>query len=175
MNNSKTIVMEIERIFKEEALKFNLSNLDINKILDNYFTVQINTAPQYLFIIKNKEASSYKPYNIIINFKDALRVIFETLVTGFPEKPINIVLAIIGFICNITKLSKIHLDSTYANVILYLHEHNAYKYPLEEEEIDRFILSQKSVNIEAHHKMSDAISFLQKLKIIEIEDRKSVV
>lgn len=170
MNNSKAIVMEIEHIFKEEALKYNLSNSDINQILDKYVTVQINTLPQFLFFIKNDEASSYKPYNIIINFKDALRVVFETLVAGFPEKPINIVLAVVGFICNLTKLSKINLDSSYANIILYLHENNAYNYPIKEESIYHFILGQKSDNIEAYHKMFDAISFLEKLKVIDIEE-----
>ncbi len=169
MNNSKAIVMEVENIFKEESKKYNLSSTDMKGILDNYFTVQINTLPQYLFVIKDKEATSYKPYNIIINFKGFLKSVFETLLTGIPEKPLNIILTVIGFICNITKHSKIHLDSSYAALILYLHKKNAYEFPIAEENVYEIILSSKSDDTQKLNPIH-MVSYLQRLKIIEIEE-----
>ena len=164
------ILQKFEDLLEEVANVYEVDSKDFEKISEEIF-LQERSEHQDLFVVNQNSGILIQAYNLKINFKKILDAFLDMTFSGtFSNRSTNAILMIIGLGYKLLKASIIRFDKIYAEIIVFLHNMNAYRWPIKEEEVIEFITSRnKNLN------PIQIIGELNLVKVIDIVEGKIIL
>jgi hypothetical protein len=157
-----------EDLAETDMLNGNLDKDSINRLIDTHvcFIADETKRDFVLISLKNVTAKSFKLTNIIFNFKDMLDTLLEiALVSSIPTSSVQAARFVLLLSYKVFCLSTKSLFEATAQVLLFLHQNNAYLHPISE---DRIINYFSSLSLLTKDAVNTAVNDLLKLRCIDM-------
>ena len=171
MNEEEIInyISEItDDLIDEDLMKGMSVRALVDSLIDSHvcFVADDSKKDFVLMGLKNGTAKSIKLTNIIINFKDMLDVLIGiVLSSAIPSSTIQAAKLALFLVYKVLGLSTKNISGSAAQVLLFLHQNNAYSKHICEDEVLRHFDSQGSINRDA---VNAAINDLLKIRCIDM-------
>jgi len=146
--------------------------VSINSLLDSHvcFVADDSKNDFVLLNIKNKTAKSFKLTNIIINFRGILDLLIEiALASAIPSSTAQAAKFALFMTYKILGLSTDNLSECAAQVLLFLHQNNAYIKYIREDEVLKHFDSQGNIE---RNVVYTSINDLLKIRCIDMVQGK---
>ncbi|MDR1149888.1 MAG: hypothetical protein LBK66_14795 [Spirochaetaceae bacterium] len=165
----------VDELIVEDKTNGILDRASISCLLDSYVCFIADDSKRDFVLVnrKNGTAKSFKLTNIIVNFRDMLDMLIDiTLTSAIPSSTVQAVKFILFLTYKVLGLSTENISESATQVLLFLHQNNAYSRAIQEDEVFKHFDSQGSIKMDA---INIAIKDLLKIRCIDIVQGKIVL